>query len=133
MSIPFAKPYFSPRARREILLAMDKILASGRMMLGEYAEKLESEFAAYIGTANAVTTNTCTTALNIVLMHYDVRDHEVLVPSAAFITDVSVVRWAGGNPVLVDTDPSTLSFDLDDLRHKLTSRTKGIIWVHLTG
>jgi dTDP-4-amino-4,6-dideoxygalactose transaminase len=36
-------------------------------------------------------------------------------------------------PVLVDADPSTLSFDLDDLKRKLTPRTKGMIWVHLTG
>jgi dTDP-4-amino-4,6-dideoxygalactose transaminase len=133
MSIPFTKPYFSAEARREILMAMDNILSSGRLMLGEYTDKLESGFATYIATANAVTTNTCTTALQICMMHYDVRGYEVLVPSAGFITDVSVVKWAGGTPVLVDTDPATLSFDLDDLKRKLTPRTKGIIWVHLTG
>ena len=133
MSIPFAKPYFSAQARREILLGVDKILTSGRLMLGEYTDKFESGFANYIGTDHAVTTNTCTSALHIALLHYDVQDREVLVPSAAFVTDVSVVRWAGGSPVLVDTDPSTLSFDLDDLRRKLSPRTKGIIWVHLTG
>lgn len=132
-SIPFAKPYFSPASRREILVAMDQILASGKLMLGPYTENLESEFAAYIGTSFAVTANSCTTALQMCLMHYDVRGSEVLVPAGAFTTDISVVRWAGGTPVLVDIDPATLSFDLDHLRRKLTPRTRGMIWVHLTG
>jgi dTDP-4-amino-4,6-dideoxygalactose transaminase len=43
------------------------------------------------------------------------------------------VKWAEGSPVLVDTDPLTLSFDLADLRRKISPETKGIIWVHLTG
>jgi perosamine synthetase len=133
MPLQFARPYFSPGARREILAAIDGILASGRLMLGEHAEKFETAFRTYIGTEHAVTTNTGTTALQIALMHYGAQDHEVLVPSAAFVTDLSVVRWAGAVPVLVDTDPETLSFDLEDLKRKLTSRTSGIIWVHLTG
>jgi perosamine synthetase len=133
MSIPFTKPYFSAASRQEILSAIDEILSSGQLMLGKYSEQFENEFAGYIGTQSAVTTNTCTTALQICLMHYDVRGHEVLVPAAAFTTDASVVKWAGGSPVLVDTDPLTLSFDLTDLKRKITPRTKGIIWVHLTG
>lgn len=133
MAIPFTKPYFSADARRDILAAIDNVLESGRLMLGEHTDKFENAFSSYIGTARAVSTNTCTTALQIVLMHYDVRGREVLVPDASFITDASVVTWAGGTPVLVDIDPATLSFDLDDLKRKLTPRTKGIIWVHLTG
>ncbi len=133
MSIPFAKPYFSAEARRGICKDIDAILSSGRLMLGEFTSKFEAGFASYIGSSTAVTTNSCTTALQISLMHHDVQNAEVLVPDASFLTDVSSVRWAGGVPVLVDTDPETLSFDLDDLKRKLTARTKGIIWVHLTG
>lgn len=133
LAIPFARPYFSTKARLEILGGIDKILSSGRLMLGEFTEGFEEQFAAYIGTSKAITTNSCTTALQISLLHYDVRGAEVLVPAAAFITNISSVRWAGGTPVLVDTDPATLSFDLDDLKRKLTSKTKGIVWVHLTG
>lgn len=133
MSIPFAKPYFSATARAEILSAIDEILTSGQLMLGKHAATLEADFAAYIGTSLAVSTSTCTAALQMCLTHYDVRGCEVLVPAAAFTTDVSAVRWCGATPVLVDVDPVTLSFDLDDLRRKITPRTKGILWVHLTG
>jgi dTDP-4-amino-4,6-dideoxygalactose transaminase len=133
MDISFAKPSFSPDSRQRILAAIDGILRSGRLIFGEHNQRFESAFRALTGSTFALSTNSCTTALQICLTHYDVRDAEVLVPAAAFITDVSVIRWCGGVPVLVDIDPQTLSFDLDDLRRKLTPRTKGIIWIHLTG
>ena len=133
MSISFAKPSFSPAARQRILATVSDILESGRLISGKSTLQFESAFRALTSCNHAVSTNSCTTALQIALNHFDVRDHEVLVPAAAFITDVSVVNWCGGVPVLVDIDPETLSFDLDDLRRKITPRTKGIIWVHLTG
>jgi perosamine synthetase len=133
MLIPFAKPYFSSDARKEILFGIDRILSSGQLMLGDFTDRFETNFAAIIGTSKAVTTNSCTTALQISMMHYNVQGAEVLIPAASFVTNISSVRWAGGTPVLVDTDPETLSFDLDDLRRKLTPKTKGIVWVHLTG
>src|SRR4051812_341072 len=133
MAIPFGKPYFSADARAQIASAIDRILTTGQMMLGDYTRTFEREFAKYIGAAEAVTTSTCTSALQMCLMHYGIAGGEVLVPSAGFITDVSVVRWAGGTPVLVDADPETLAFDLRDLERKRTDKTRAIIWVHLTG
>ncbi|MBM3349151.1 MAG: DegT/DnrJ/EryC1/StrS family aminotransferase [Betaproteobacteria bacterium] len=133
MSIKFTKPYFSPDARKEILIEIEEILSSGQLMLGNNTNRFETSFADYIKTSKAVTTNSCTTALQISLMHYDVRGFEVLLPGASFITNISSVKWAGGIPVLVDIDPETLSFNLDDLKRKLTAKTKGIVWVHLTG
>lgn len=131
--IPFAKPYFPSESRKNILQSIDKILASGQLMMGEYTKKFEADFSSYVGTSHAVTTNSCTTALQICLQHFGVSGFEVIVPAASFITDISAVHWSGGIPVLVDISPSTLSFDLNDLKNKITERTKGIIWVHLTG
>lgn len=128
-----SKPYFSEEQRRSILEGIAVILESGRVMLGPYAAGLEKDFAAHTGTTHAVSVNSCTTALQICLDYFKARGGEVLVPAASFTTDVSVARWAGAKPVLVDIDPATLSFDLTDLERKVTARTKGIIWVHLTG
>lgn len=133
LSIPFGRPYFSDASREKITQGVDKILSSGQLMLAEFTDKFETEFSNYIRSSFAVTINSCTSALQVGLIHYDVRGCEVLVPAAGFLTDLSVVRWAGGTPVLVDVDPNTLSFDLEDLKRKLTVKTKGIIWIHLTG
>jgi dTDP-4-amino-4,6-dideoxygalactose transaminase len=131
--LQIAKPYFSEEQRRAILAGMAEILASGRVMLGPFAERLERDFAAHTGTPHAISVNSCTTALQICLEFLGARGGEVLVPAAAFTTDVSVARWGGAKPVLVDVDPATLAFDPADLERKVTPRTKGLIWVHLTG
>ena len=133
MNIPFTKPYFPESSRSKILSGIDNILSSGRLMLGDYTTRFEQEFKSYVGTEFAISTNSCTTSLQIALIHLDVKGYEVLVPAGSFLTDISAVRWAGGIPVLVDIDPETLSFDLNDLQRKLTHRTKAIVWVHLTG
>jgi len=133
MNIPTTKPYFSERSRKRILEGIDEILTTGRLMMGPFADKFEAGFKDLVDTPYAVAVNTCTTALQICLQHFGVAESEVLVPSGSFVTDVSVVRFAGGEPVLVDMNPETLSFDLEDLGRKFTPRTKGIIWVHLTG
>lgn len=112
---------------------MDQILSTGQLMMGQYKDKFEARFKSIAGCSHAVSLNSATTALQIALDYFGARNHEVLVPAGSFITDVSSVIFAGGTPVLVDLNPDTLSFDLADLERKRTSRTKGLIWVHLTG
>lgn len=133
IKVPFGKPFFSKESRFKITKGIDEILSSGNLMFGKYTTEFESSFAKYVDTEFALSVNSCTTALQISMMHFDVKGREVLVPAGAFLTDISAVRWAGGIPVLVDIDPTTLSFDFADLKRKITPKTAGIIWVHLTG
>jgi perosamine synthetase len=133
LAIPLMKPFFSETCKQNISRDIHSILESGRLMLGPFAEKLEAEFRKSCSTHHAISVNSCTTALEICLRHFEVAGHEVLVPSGSFVTDVSVVQWANATPVLVDMNPRSLSFDLDDLRRKVSPRTKAIIWVHLAG
>jgi perosamine synthetase len=130
---PLAQPYFPEAMREAICAQINEILSGGRLMLGPYSRKLEETMADFVGVPHAVSLNSCTTALTIALQYYGVVGSEVLVPAGSFVTDVSSVLFAGGTPVLVDINPETLSFDLDDLRSKICDRTKAIIWVHLTG
>ena len=102
-------------------------------MMGPWSERFERDFSRYVGTEYAISVNSCTTALTLCLSYLGAKDHEVLVPAASFVTDVSSPVFAGGSPVLVDIDPRTLAPSVDHLTRKMTSKTRGIIWVHLTG
>jgi perosamine synthetase len=133
MKIPLFKTHFTDSCRLRILSDMETILGSGHLMMGPYKDQFEQLFSETLRVPHAVSVNSCTTALTICLKYYDVADFDVLVPSGSFITSISSILFAGGRPVLVDMNPETLSFDLDDLERKRTPRTKGIIWVHLTG
>ncbi|MDD5679956.1 MAG: DegT/DnrJ/EryC1/StrS family aminotransferase [Candidatus Omnitrophica bacterium] len=132
-SIPLFRPFFPETCRRKIAADIKRILADGRLMLGEFTEKFEALFAAAIGVPYAVSVNSCTTALTICLKYFNVTGREVLVPSGSFVTSVSSILFAGGTPVFVDMNPDTLSFDINDLKKKITRKTKGVIWVHLAG
>ncbi len=131
--IPLTRPYFSLNKASKISKAVESILLSGNLMMGQWTNKFELDFSKKIGTKYSLTTNTCTTALQIALQFFSIKGCEVLVPSGSFQTNISTIKWAGGKPVLVDMNPETLSFCLDDLQRKLTNKTKGIVWVHVTG
>jgi len=128
-----SRPHFPPEVRKAIASDIDEILASGRLMMGPWSRKFEEGFMSLTGRAHAVSVNSCTTALQIALTRAEVAGKDVLVPSGSFLTDVSAVQFAGGQPILVDMNPETLAFDRADLARKLTPNTRAIIWVHLTG
>ncbi len=132
-NIQFAAPYFPQNMREAILRDLEQVLESGHLINGAFCAALEDLFVRYLARPHAIGVTTCTTALQICLQRLDLRGGEVLVPAAGFTTDLSTVKWAGGTPVLVDIEADGLSFDPADLRRKLSSRTKAIIWVHLAG
>jgi dTDP-4-amino-4,6-dideoxygalactose transaminase len=132
-NVPITRPYFTEGMIDDILDDLRKVLSSGKLAPGEYASQLEQEFAAFCGTNHAVTVNSATTGLQIALRYFGVRDAEVLVPAASFLTDVSTVLFEGGTPVLVDVDPETMAVTPDLLEKRRTPRSRGIVWVHLTG
>ena len=132
-NIPLARPHFPAKSRKAIAADIEDILASGRLMAGPWAKRFERQFVELTGREHAVSLHSCTTALQIALSFADVKGKEVLVPAGSFITDISVIEFAGGRPVLVDMNPRTLALDVADLRRKLTPQTAAVIWVHLTG
>ena len=58
---------------------------------------------------------------------------EVIVPDVTFIATANAVRLTGATPVLVDIDARTLTISTDDITRAMTSRTKAIIPVHVSG
>ncbi|MBT4703481.1 MAG: DegT/DnrJ/EryC1/StrS family aminotransferase [Rhodospirillaceae bacterium] len=130
---PLMKPYFSSESRAKIAEEIDEILSTGSLMFGRHTDSLEQGFADLVGVKHAISVNSCTTALTISLRHFGVAGGEVLVPSGSFVTDISSILFAEATPVLVDLDPDTLTFDLEDLERKITTESRAIVWVHLTG
>lgn len=116
-----------------VLSDLEQVLRSGRLMLGPYLERFESEFAQAIGCRYAIGVNSCTTALEIVLRYLGVNGAEVIVPTNTFIATANAVLAAGGTLVLTDINPDTLCLDLANLQRAVTSKTKAVIVVHIGG
>ncbi len=61
------------------------------------------------------------------------RGDEVLIPSLCWSTSLWPIVQSGLKPVFVDIDISTLNIDIDDLKKKITNKTKAIMLVHVLG
>ena len=111
-----------------------EVINSKRYIKGPEAKEFEKEFAGYLGVKKAVTTSSGTTALHLIyyalgLGHGD----EIIAPSHTFIATVSPAMHLGVKPVFADIEEDTYCIDPDDVRRKITERTKAIVAVHLYG
>ena len=95
--------------------------------------KLEQEVAKLMGTRYAVAVNSGTTALLVALSGLGVGPgDEVIVPGYTFIASISSIIYARAIPILAEVDRS-LNLDPEDVRRKITPRTKAIMVVHMLG
>lgn len=129
-NIPVAKPYFTRDEEREVIAA----LRSGWVVQGPKVESFENEIAKYVGAKYAVATSSCTTALHLALLLLGVGPgDEVIVPSFTFIATANSVLYTGATPVFADVIKDTYNLDPEDVKRKITKRTRVIMPVHQAG
>ncbi|HHF0524181.1 TPA: DegT/DnrJ/EryC1/StrS family aminotransferase [Legionella anisa] len=101
--------------------------------LQNMVEKLETEFCKKIGVPYALGVNSGTAALHIGMAAFGVGPgDEVLVPGYMWVSCLSAIVRLGAIPILVDID-NTFCMDPNDLERKITSRSKAILCVHMSG
>jgi len=134
MIIPPIKLFFPPEDIEQIKSDVEKILFSGMLTLGTYTKNFEDEFTALCEVQHAIAVNSGTAALEIAMRSLGLKEgDEVLVPTNTFSATAASVYHSGGKPVLTDIDPEYLSIDVENLQRHLTSKTKGVIIVHIGG
>jgi aminotransferase EvaB len=88
-----------------ILHQIRKVVERGDFTLGKEVGDLETEWAKYCGTAEAVGVASGTDALVMALRAVGIRrDERVIVPAYTFPSTFNAIAEAGGSPVLVDVD-----------------------------
>jgi perosamine synthetase len=102
--------------------------------LGKYVPAFEEAFSRFCGVRYGVATSNGTTALHLALVVLGVGPgDEVIVPTLTFVATANAVHYTGATPVFADSEPVTWNLDPEDVRRRITPRTKGIIPVHLYG
>ena len=136
---PFEIPFLDLRLpyqelKAELDSAYERVMQSGRFILGEEVEAFEAEFAAYCGTKFCVGVANGLEALYLILRAYGIgAEDEVLVPSNTCIATWLAISHAGAKPIAVEPSPATYNIDGESLAEALTARTRAIIAVHLYG
>jgi dTDP-4-amino-4,6-dideoxygalactose transaminase len=120
--------------QRELMDAVERVLASSRFVLGPEGQALETELAALARVRHGIGLGSGTDALHLALTAVGVGPgDEVITPAFSFVASASTIVMAGAQPVFVDIDPVSYALDPDALESALTRRTRAIVVVHLYG
>lgn len=99
-----------------------------------WTQRFEEAFCQAIGSRHAIAHNSGTSALHSCLAAAGVRPgDEVIMPGLTVIMDAYAAIHLGGIPVFADVDPHTQNLDPEDVRRKITPKTRAIITVSLQG
>jgi perosamine synthetase len=129
--IPVSEPTIT---EKEVEYVTQAVKSGWVSSLGEFIVKFEEEFAKFVGTKFALTVTNGTAGLHLALISCGIKEgDEVIVPDLTFIATANAVKYTGATPVFADIDKDTWCISPDDIRKKITSKTKAIIPVHLYG
>jgi len=114
--------------------AIERVLRSGRFILGEEVESFESEFAAWCGIEHCIGVASGTEALQLAMLACGIGPgNEVITASFTAMPTVLAIAATGAVPVFADIDPQTCTLDPDRLLTALSQKTRAILPVHLYG
>jgi len=127
-------PLFSTYFDQDDLDAVNKVIKRGTYWAtGPEIEQLEKKTAEYIGTKHALSFNSGTSALHCLLLAYNLKGSEVIVPSFSFIATANAVVLAGATPIFAESEEETFGLDFEDVKKRITPKTKAIIPLHYGG
>jgi len=129
--IPLFKMYWDTQD----LAAVNNVIKRGTYWtMGPEIQQLEDNIARFIGKKHGVSFNSGTSALHATLLAYNIKPgDEVIVPSFTFIATANVVVLTGATPVFADIENQSYALDPEDVKEKITKKTKAIIPVHYGG
>jgi perosamine synthetase len=129
--IPVNEPLLNGNEKKYLAECIDSGWISSE---GPFVKRLEDMFAAYLGVKHGIAVCNGTAALEVALSAIDLQPgDEVIMPTFTIIScALSVVRRRG-IPVLVDAEPDTWCMNIDQVKDRITSKTRAIMPVHMYG
>ena len=100
---------------------------------GGQVQEFEKKFKKFINSKSCVSVNSGTAALHLAAASCDIKGKEVILPSLSFVSTAHAIMYNGGIPVFVDVNPHTLCIDPEEIKKKISKKTRCIIPVHFGG
>jgi dTDP-4-amino-4,6-dideoxygalactose transaminase len=118
----------------EFRTAFERILASGRFVLGPELAAFEQALADYLKVQQAIGLKSGTDALYFALRALGIGNgDQVITTPFTFPATIEAILRTGAQPVLVDIESQTLGLNPELLPAAITPRTRAILLVHLFG
>lgn len=127
-------PIFKPYMPNDILSELENILYSGQLAYGKYGKLFESELAKFIGNPYVISVNSYNQAMLLALsiLNLNPGDEVIASPVSCLASNQPFVI-KGLRVIWADVDPKTGSLCVDDVKKRITSKTKAIFHNHFCG
>ena len=127
-------------SEEEINLLIKFLKSTDKYTQGEKVKEFEKNWSTWQGCKYSVFVNSGSSA-NLILIdslkeHYGWKENDrIILPAITWATNISPIIQSNLEPIFVDIDLETLSFDLKDLKRKIeeNENIKGIFITHLLG
>lgn len=129
--ISFAGPSIT---QKEIDYVVDGVKNGFYETFDQHAKRLEKAVCDYIGVKYGVATHCCTLALHLACSTLGFKQgDEIICTDSSWVATSYTIDYTGATPVFVDIDPDTWCIDPNAVRQAITSKTRGIMLVHMFG
>ena len=109
-------------------------MRAGWLGTGPKVAEFERRIAEYKGVKHAIAVNSCTAGLHLSCIGLNINPgDEVITTAMTFCASVNAIIHAGATPVLADIDPVSKNIDPEDIRRRITPRTRALLPVHYAG
>jgi dTDP-4-amino-4,6-dideoxygalactose transaminase len=135
MNVPFVDMYAQYLTIKDGMdEAIKNVITESAYIRSDYVTRFEKEFATAVGIDNCISCGNGTDSLYILMKGLKIQPGDEVITSAhSWISTSETITQAGGKVVFCDTDGETFTIDPKKIEEKITSRTVGIIPVHLYG
>lgn len=127
--------FHKPNIDNSELKNLKRVIKSGWLTTGAEVKKFEKEFLKIFKKKLFCTAiNSCTSGLFLALKAIGIKKNdEVITSDLTFTSTVSSIYHTGAKPVIVDIEKDSLNMSIDEIKKKITKKTKCIIVVHYSG
>lgn len=127
-------PFSPPDITEEEIYAVSEVLRSGWITTGPNSALFEQELADYSDTQHAVTLNSATAGLELILKVLGIgRNDEVITTPYTYAATSNVLLHRGIMPTFVDVKKDSFLIDEQKVYEAITSNTKAIMTVDVAG
>jgi len=127
-------PYGHQLIDDDDILSVVEVLKSDWLTTGPAVDLFEKELASYVGARHAVAVNSGTSALDIAVQALDLpRGSEIITTPFTFAATSNAILYNGHIPIFADIDPITRNIHPDEIRKRISSKTRAIIYVDYAG
>ncbi len=118
----------------EVDSAIQKVIDSTSFINGAAVKEFQKNLEEYLKAKAVIPCGNGTDALQIAFMALGLKPgDEVIVPAFTYVATAEVIALLKLVPIMVDVDPNTFNLSLENLKGKITNKTKAIIPVNLYG